>query len=514
MIEFHPKFIADSKYMESCDIEIPPYRMEPFTLVIFGGAGDLSTRKLLPTLCSLFQQGEFPATYAILGVGLPGLGDEAYRALTEEACRRALGAGFREDLWKTFRESVFYQSGGFAEPETYRLIKERIGTFAARCGKRVIHYLAVPPDSAPAIVGNLDALGLCGEEYSTKVVVEKPFGRDRASATELNRVIRRVFEEERIYRMDHYLGKETVQNIIFFRFSNAIFEQLWNSRYVDNVQITVAESLGIEHRGGFYERTGVVRDILQNHLLQLAALVAMEPPVGFAAELIRDERVKVLRSVRPLDAAAIDSHAVRGQYGAGAAGGAAVPGYRAEEGVAPDSAVPTFVAARLSVANWRWAGVPFYVRTGKRLARQVTEICIQFRQPPLRLFGRSCDELEPNTLSLTLQPEEGIRMRFGVKYPGAPNKIYPATMSFSYGDTFAARQEEPYGRLLLDCMRGDLTLFVRQDEVEAAWEVVDPLVARWEEMPPAVFPNYAAGSWGPEAADELLRTEGRRWLTS
>jgi glucose-6-phosphate 1-dehydrogenase len=282
---------------------------------------------------------------------------------------------------------------------------------------------------------------------------------------------------------------------------------------VDNVQITVAEDIGVEHRSAFYERTGVVRDILQNHLLQLVALVAMEPPIGFEPELIRDEKVKVFRSIRPLDASSIDAGAVRGQYAAGVAGGLPVPGYREEPGIATESWTPTFVAARLVVANWRWAGVPFYVRTGKRLARRVTEICVQFRQPPLRLFGRSCDVLEPNVIVLTIQPEEGIRLRFGVKSPGSANQIAPVTVRFSYHEAFTGFAAEPYGKLLLDCMRGDLTLFERQDGVEAMWDVVDPLVARWEALPPPDFPNYRAGTWGPAAADELLGREGRRWLT-
>jgi glucose-6-phosphate 1-dehydrogenase len=488
--------------------------MDPFCLVIYGGSGDLATRKLLPTLFELYQQGDFPEPCAVIGAGLPSLSDEAYREVISAACREALGENFAPDKWPGFARFLFAVGGGFDDQSTFESLLSRLKELAPPCGNRIIHYLAVPPDATPLVVANLKALRLCGGgEFSTKVIVEKPFGRDRSSAEELNRILLDAFSEKSIYRIDHYLGKETVQNIIFFRFSNTIFEQLWNSRYVDNVQITVAEDVGVEHRAAFYERTGVVRDILQSHLLQLVALVAMEPPIGFAAELIRDEKVKVFRSIRPLDASEVDAEAVRGQYGPGTLGLRAVPGYREEEGVAPGSTTPTFVAARLAVANWRWAGVPFYVRTGKRLARRVTEVCVQFRQPPLRLFGRSCDVLEPNVLVLTIQPEEGILLRFGVKNPGTANQIAPVNVRFTYRGSFSAAPAPPYGRLLLDCMRGDLTLFERQDGVEAMWDVVDPVIARWEQIAPTDFPNYRAGTWGPAAAEALLARTGRRWLT-
>ncbi len=513
-MEFVTDFSLDSRYLHSCDIPLPPYRMEPFTLVIFGGAGDLARRKLLPTLFELYQQGEFPERYAIVGAGVPELTDDAYRDQMAEVCRRRLGGGFDPGKWRSFSESLFYQSGRFEDPATYEGVRVRLSGLAQRCGSRVIHYLAVPPDAATVVVDRLVRLRLCGGEFSAKVVVEKPFGRDRASAAALNAALHAGFAEGSIYRIDHYLGKETVQNIIFLRFSNTIFEQLWNSRYVDQVQITAAEELGVEHRAAFYERAGVARDMLQNHVLQLVALVAMEPPIGFEAELIRDEKVKVFRSIRPLDPAGVDAAAVRGQYGAGTAGGAPVPGYRGEPGVSPESPTPTFAAVRLAVANWRWAGVPFYVRTGKRLARRVTEICVQFRQPPLRLFGRACDVLEPNLLTLTLQPEEGISLRFGVKRAGTHNQIVPVNVHLNYGETLAGMAREPYGRLLLDCMKGDLTLFERQDGVEAMWDVVDPLVARWEQVAPTDFPNYRGGTWGPAAASELLARSGRRWLTA
>jgi len=512
-MEFITELSLDSKYLQRCDIDEPVFRVEPFCLVIHGGSGDLATRKLLPTLFGLFQQGDLPVEFAIVGVGLPALTDEAYREIVGTTCRAGLANEFRPEAWKDFSSRLHFVSGSFDERATFESLRQLLEEFEPRCGNRLIHYLAVPPDIAPVIVGNLKTVKLCDSWLSTKIVVEKPFGRDRASAAALNLTLLEAFDEKRIYRMDHYLGKETVQNIIFFRFSNTIFEQLWNSRYVDNVQITVAEDLGVEHRAAFYEKTGVVRDILQNHLLQLVALVAMEPPIGFDAELIRDEKVKIFRSIRPIDLSEDEAEAVRGQYGAGSFGARAVPGYREEEHVAPDSPVPTFVAARLSIANWRWAGVPFYVRTGKRLARRVTEICVEFRQPPLRLFGRTCDVLEPNLLVLTIQPEEGIRLRFGVKNPGSANQIAPVNVHFTYRDSFALASPEPYGKLLLDCIKGDLTLFERQDGIEAMWNVVDPLVARWEQVAPAGFPNYRSGTWGPAAAEELLARAGRRWLT-
>jgi glucose-6-phosphate 1-dehydrogenase len=512
-MEFITELSLDSKYLQSCDLEAPVLTLEPVCLVIYGGSGDLATRKLLPTLFELHQQGELPKQFAVIGAGLPSLSDHAYRELMAGACRAALGESFSREKWESFAGLLFSVGGGFDDQATFAGLLSRLRELASRCGNRIIHYLAVPPDVTPLIVANLKALRLCGGEYSTKVVVEKPFGRDRSSAGELNRVLLDAFSERSIYRIDHYLGKETVQNIIFFRFSNTIFEQLWNSRYVDNVQVTVAEDIGVGHRAAFYERTGVVRDILQSHLLQLVALVAMEPPIGFDAELIRDEKVKVFRSIRPLAVSDVDAEAVRGQYGAGSLGDRAVPGYREEERVAPGSTTPTFVAARLAVANWRWAGVPFYVRTGKRLARRVTEICIQFRQPPLRLFGRTCDVLEPNTLVLTIQPEEGILLRFGVKNPGTANQIAPVNVRFTYRDAFSAAPAPPYGKLLLDCMRGDLTLFERQDGIEAMWDVVDPLLERWEQVAPTDFPNYRAGTWGPAASEGLLARAGRRWLT-
>jgi glucose-6-phosphate 1-dehydrogenase len=343
--------------------------------------------------------------------------------------------------------------------------------------------------------------------------VEKPFGHDRKSAVELNRLIARAFDEKQIYRIDHYLGKETVQNILFFRFANSVFEPLWNRRYIDHVQITVAESIGIENRAQFYEKAGVVRDIVQNHMMQLLSLVAMEPPIGFEADYIRDEKVKVYRTIRMMDKDYIDRFTVRGQYGAGEINENKVLAYRDEKDIAPNSNTSTFFAGKLYIDNWRWAGIPFYLRTGKRLKRRITEISIHFKQPPLKLFSTVCETREPNVLVLGVQPQEKIILHFGVKHPGIGNQLYPVNMSFNYGGDFpgAVHFPQPYERLLLDCMKGDQTLFARQDGIEAMWDIVDPIIKRWEENPATEFPNYVAGTWGPEKAEELIGNEGRQW---
>lgn len=516
MMEENERDAVSSKFLQTCDIHLAPHKIKPFTMVIFGGGGDLSKRKLLPALFYLFIENELPDRFSIIGYGRHQLSDEQYRAMMKEAVIEFGDKPLDEGLWDEFSRRLFFVSGHFEEDESYRQLSEEINqvsVLSADGGIDVIYYLAVPPQATPVIVEKLELHDMCRGRFSAKIIIEKPFGRDLASAVELNRVLTAVFDENRIYRIDHYLGKETVQNILFLRFSNSIFERLWDSRYIDNVQITVAEDIGIEQRGAFYEQTGVVRDIVQNHIMQLLALIAMEPPIGFEADFIRDEKVKVLRAIRPMSDEEVDKFTVRGQYGPGKVHGVAAPGYREEKDAAPDSAVPTFFAGRFFIANWRWAGIPFYVRTGKRLARRVTEICIQFKQPPLRLFGRTCDVLQPNILVLTIQPEERISIRFGVKYPHEPNKIYSVNMLFSYPDTFRVKSHPAYERLLIDCMKGDLTLFVRQDGIEAMWEVVDPIISRWASMRPGGFPNYPAGSWGPVDASLFLQQEGRCWLT-
>ena len=515
----HKKYFTttvDSRFLQTCDIALKEFKVEPFTIVIFGGAGDLSRRKLLPTLYHLHAEKELPAYFSVLGFGMPQMTDAEYRNVMKDAIKKSKETIYKKNEWDEFSKRLFYISSDFGNDKNYKKLAKKLSeiTVATKKGsKDVIYYMAVPPKFTPVIVEKLKQNNLSKGVFKTKIIVEKPFGRDHATAVKLNQILTASFDEHQIYRIDHYLGKETVQNIIFFRFSNSIFEPLWNHRYIDSVQITVAESLGIEHRGAFYEQAGVVRDIMQNHMMQLIGLIAMEPPAGFDPDYIRDEKVKIFRSIRDMDTTYIDEFAVRGQYGPGKIERKAVPGYREENNVAPNSNTPTFIAAKLYIDNWRWAGVPFYIRTGKRMPKRITQICIQFTQPPLRLFGRTCDVLQPNLLVLTIQPQEKISLRFGIKYPQAPNKIYPVLVDFSYQDAFHVKSHPPYERLLIDSMKGDPTLFVRQDGVEAMWRVVDSIISRWESTPAPQFPNYAAGTWGPKEADTLLEKEGRAWKT-
>ncbi len=501
--------------LQARPIPFEGFQVEPFTMVIFGGTGDLSKRKLLPALFHLYREKELQQGFSILGIGRTRMNDEQYRHLIREAMQASGEDGLEEKKWEEFSRHLFYFPGVLEENEIYERLcaqVDRISPPEASGREGIIYYLALPPEATPLVVENLKNHGLCRGIWHSKIIVEKPFGRDFSSAGRLNQLLTQAFREDQIYRIDHYLGKETVQNIIFFRFANSIFEQLWNRRYIDHIQITVAEDQGLGHRASFYEQAGVVRDIVQNHILQLIALIAMEPPIGFTADYIRDEKVKVFRSIQPLDQACIDRFTVRGQYGAGRMREKDVPGYREEGGIAADSLTPTFFAGKFSIANWRWAGVPFFVRTGKRLPKRITEIAIEFDRPPLKLFGPSCEGLEPNVLLFTIQPEEKISLRFRVKSPYASNQICSMDMVFRYQETFRTSTLPPYERLLMDCMRGDLTLFVRQDGIEAMWNVVDPIIARWEQFPPRSFPNYAAGTWGPVEAYQLLEQEGRRWL--
>jgi glucose-6-phosphate 1-dehydrogenase len=508
--------IIDSRFLQTCDIPEEPFSLEPFTMVIFGGAGDLSKRKLLPSVFHLFKANELAKGFSILAFDKLELTGEQYAATMKEAVKTFEAESFDEEKWNEFARHLQFMAGLFEDDENYRKLRremERITEPTSRGTKDVIYYMAVPPQVTPLVITKLRGHNLCRELFNARIVVEKPFGRDRSSASHLNRTLTDAFDEHQIFRIDHYLARDSVQNIIFFRFSNTIFEDLWNRRYVDNVQITVAEELGIEHRGGFYEQAGVVRDIVQNHMMQILGLVAMEPPVGFEADFVRDEKLKIYRSVRPMDKAYIDRFVARGQYGQGTTATIPAAGYREEPNVSPESHVATFFAGKFYIDNLRWAGVPFFLRTGKRLPRQVTDISIQFKRLPLRLFGRTCDAMEPNILILTIQPDEKISLRFGVKYPYSNNQIYPVNMVFSYGETFRFHVHRPYERLLIDIIKGDLTLFVREDEIEAMWTVVDPIIERWETSLPADFPNYAAGTWGPREALALLEQEGRSWIT-
>jgi len=509
--------VIDSRFLQKCDIPLDALRVEPFTLMIFGGNGDLSRKKLMPAIFRLWRDGDLPKHFSVLGFGRRHVTDGEFRAGMKAAVAQALSVTIKQSQWQEFGRHLHFLSGDVAEEKTMKLLSAKLDGLSVKTdkdSKAVIYYMAVPPEATPEIVKRLEEFNLCKGAFNTKIIVEKPFGMDGASSHALNAILREAFAETQIYRIDHYLGKETVQNIMFFRFSNAIFEQIWNARFIDNVQITVAEDIGIEHRGEFYESNGIVRDIVQNHVMQLIGMIAMEPPIGFTADFIRDEKIKVVQSLRIMDRDYIDRYLIPGQYGRGTINGKQVASYREEEKVFPSSVTPTFFAGKFYIDNLRWATVPIYVRCGKRMKRNVTEICLQFKQLPLRLFGRTCDVMEPNILTMTIKPEEKISLRFSVKYPYSQNQMHTANMDFCYRGAFEKEHQGAYERLLIDCMKGDLTLFVREDMVEAMWGVVDPIIDRWNNIPSADFPNYEAGSWGPDAVSRIFERDGQRWLTS
>jgi glucose-6-phosphate 1-dehydrogenase len=482
---------------------------EPCALVIFGASGDLTRRKLFPALYSLAYRRLLPENFAVVGVARTEMSDDEFRSKMESSVKEFGRDEFRDDVWKPFAEGIRYVATEFASESgedkvvaTLNELDEQRGTRGNR-----VYYLAIPPDAIAMLLQEL------GERRSasgwTRLIIEKPFGSDLESARKLNETLHRHFNEEEVFRIDHYLGKETVQNIAALRFANGIFEPIWNRQFIDHVQITVAESIGIEGRAGFYEEAGAIRDIFQNHLLQLLANTAMEPPIDFTADSVRNEKVKVLRAMHTPSAKSV----IRGQYGRGYVEGVEVPGYREEAGVAPDSSTETYVAAKLYVDSWRWADTPFYVRTGKALPRRETTIAIQFKRAPHPPFAEVAgDELRPNVLVVHVQPNEGVSLEIGAKVPGQGMAIRTVHMDFLYGGAFRTGLPEAYERLILDCMLGDATLFTRSDEIEEQWALVDTIVSAWRRDSPH-FPNYAAGTWGPASAVELLARDGRAWRT-
>jgi glucose-6-phosphate 1-dehydrogenase len=492
-----------------------PIRPQPTTLVIFGGGGDLTHRKLIPALFNLYLDQWLPECFAVIGIDRLAMSDDAFRQHLRQGVDEFSRRGKTTDAaWQPFAAGLSYFTGDFANDKTYAELASRLAAQDTSCNTTSNHlfYLATPPTLVEGIAGHLSQAKLTADRQRTRVVFEKPFGHDLASAQAINQKLMEVLAEKQIYRIDHYLGKETVQNILALRFANSLFEPLWNRRYIDHVQITVAEEVGVEHRGGYYDHSGAVRDMIQNHLLQILCLIAMEPIVSFQADEVRNKKVDVLRAIRPIEPADVPHCAVRGQYGSGRAEGESVPGYRKEPDVAPNSTTETYAAVKLWVDNWRWQDVPFYLRTGKRLPARVSEAVIYFRPVPHRSFPPSATEhWQPNRLVLRIQPDEGILLLFQAKQPGLSLRLQPVDMRFTYREAFNTEGPEAYETLLLDYMRGDATLFMRADQVETAWSVVMPIIDRWSSIPPSGFPNYPAGSWGPAAADALLAQDGRCW---
>jgi glucose-6-phosphate 1-dehydrogenase len=488
---------------------------EPCTVVLFGASGDLAKRKVIPAMYDLAIHNALGTRYAILGFARTVMTEDVFRSNLRDAAKDISEVGpIDPKRWDEFASNLYYSPGDYANQAAYSQLARRLAELesAKKVGGNRLFYLSTPPEVYPDIVAQLGRAGLARPSSPNswvRIIIEKPFGRDLASAKTLNQIVLNVFDEKQVYRIDHYLGKDTVQNLLVLRFGNGIFEPLWNRNYVDHVQITASETLGVERRGGFYETAGALRDMIQSHVLQLTSLVAVEPPASFDATAVRNEKLKVLQSIRPFDLEMVAQAVVRGQYAPGKLGDKPVLGYREEPNVNPASKTETFVAAKLLIDNWRWAGVPFYLRTGKRLAKRTTEIMIEFRRAPHIVFREK--EIEPNRLILNIQPDEGISVSFGAKRPGTEMSIGNVTMNFSYREGFGDVTRSAYATLLNDCVRGDATLFDRGDSVEATWSLVDPILDVWSAAKSATVPQYPAGSWGPRESELLLERDGRQW---
>ena len=510
-----PVNFANLKAMADANLLQDPLRFErrvpPCAVVIFGANGDLTKRKLIPALYRLAYERRLSPSFAVIGNSRTAMTDDEYRAKMRESVQKFLeDSPFEESLWEEFAKRLFYLSGDITADGIFQSLASKLQEAEQQFQTQgnVLFYLSTQPSHYEPIVEGLGKVGLQNGNGWRRLVVEKPFGHDLSSAQSLNTNIQQVFAESEVYRIDHYLGKETVQNILALRFGNGIFEPVWNRRYIDHVQITAAESIGVEGRGGYYQESGALRDMIQNHLLQVMSTIAMEPPASYEPNAVRDERAKLLRSIRIPKGDEAAQWAVAGQYGPATIGGDNVPGFRQEQGVDPQARTDTYAAVNVWVDNWRWSGVPFYIRSGKRMPKRVTDIAVFFKQPPLNLFGDQ--SLRPNMLIVRIQPEEGISLRFLSKQPGPGMQLRPVSMDFNYGSSFGMRTPTAYETLLVDAMIGDATLYTRQDMVEASWRAVQPILEHWQTAP-FEFPNYAAGTWGPKESDDMLARNGHVW---